>query len=107
MVGNISDRQNESETTANTPAIVGFAIANAHSETARNASAASTFVGRMNPITHVMRKRDARKIKRLTCRYAAPRARLPPSACPTYWIRYVHVHTWAPTFMNWAPTPNR
>src|SRR5436305_1547205 len=46
MVGNISDRQNESETTANTPAIVGFAIANAHSATARNASAASTLIWR-------------------------------------------------------------
>ena len=58
----------------------GLPIAKAHSATARNASTASTFVARTNPITQVIRKRDARKIRRLTCRYAAPLVRLPPSA---------------------------
>src|SRR5450755_3145799 len=107
MVGNISDRQKDSETTASTPARFGLDIANRHSTTARKASTASTLVARMNPITQVIKKRDARNSRRLAWRYPAPFTRLPPSAWPTYWIRYVHVHTWAPTFMNWATTPNR
>src|SRR6187200_1828928 len=107
MVGNISDRQNESETTAITPARFGLDIANRHSPTARKASAARTLVARIYPMTQVIRKREARKISRLAWRYAPPRARLPPSACPTYWIRNVHEHTWAATLKNWATSPKR
>ena len=80
--------------------MLGLDIANTHRPTARNASTARTSVARIRPITQVIRKREKRKISRLICRKAPPFSRLPPSACPTYWIRKVHAQTCAATLKN-------
>lgn len=67
MVGNIKDMQNDSATTAATPATFGEMTENRLSTTASALRRASTRVARTLPITQVMMKREMRKTIRLTC----------------------------------------
>src|ERR1700745_4302617 len=105
MVGNINDRQNDNATTAATPATFGEDIAKMQSTTASAPRTVSTFVARTRPITHVMMNREMRKTIKLICRRKPPNCSDPCRACCEYWIRYVHVQTWAATLKNCATTP--
>ena len=102
----MSDKQNDTATRATTPAMLGENIAKMQSMTASTPSTASTAVARTRPITQVMMNREMRNTIRLTCRRNPPNWSDPPSACCEYWMRNVHVHTWAATLKNWATTPN-
>src|ERR1700694_6073641 len=102
----MSDRQKDTATRATTPAMFGENIAKIQSYTASAPSTARTAVARTRPITQVITNREIRNTIRLTCSRNPPNWSDPCSACCEYWLRYVHVQTWAATLKNGAITPN-
>src|SRR5918999_5033954 len=104
MVGNISDRQNDTPTSATTPVMLGETIAKRHSTTASEPRTSRALVALTLPITQVITNREIKNTIRLTCKSSPPSVRLPPMACWVYWMMKVQVQTWAATLKNWATT---